>query len=268
MLSPLTVALVCGHSSSLAAVMTALEAVLPPVPIPRKDTNVYAFGKIGKHDVVINCLPAGQVSAAPVISDCHKPGRLLPERQRYRVRAGTAAPVTPPFSSVTLSSALAKCCSWTKAGPKRRVVLPSSGWWFGGLHQHFHAREMTPECRFSKLVSSFASTNEVFARPRRLASTAASTESKGDSKGHAQTDRRFTLAVSRVLLALVASLLCAMLWPTRTCYAWIRHSSALLWHVTSAILSSSAALLTAATRSLRSPLANGRITPLPLPLPT
>jgi nucleoside phosphorylase len=35
------------------------------LPPDGKDTNLYALGRIGKHNVVIACLPAGQMGTSP-----------------------------------------------------------------------------------------------------------------------------------------------------------------------------------------------------------
>jgi nucleoside phosphorylase len=64
-----TVGLVCALSIELAAATTMLDREHHDLPRDDNDTNLYTFGHIGGHNVVIACLPAGQMgtnSAAAV----------------------------------------------------------------------------------------------------------------------------------------------------------------------------------------------------------
>jgi nucleoside phosphorylase len=64
-----TVGWVCALPIELAAAMKMLDEEHQDLPRDDNDTNIYTFGRIGKHNVVIACLPAGQTgtnSAAAV----------------------------------------------------------------------------------------------------------------------------------------------------------------------------------------------------------
>ena len=64
-----TIGLVCALPTELAAATAILDEEHQNLPRDANDTNIYSFGRIGKHNVVIACLPAGQVgmnSAAAV----------------------------------------------------------------------------------------------------------------------------------------------------------------------------------------------------------
>ncbi|KAF7538748.1 hypothetical protein G7054_g2676 [Neopestalotiopsis clavispora] len=66
-----TVGWVCALPDELAAAWVVMDERYEPVPSSPTDTNVYRFGRIGVHDVVAACLPAGQIgtnSAAVVAS--------------------------------------------------------------------------------------------------------------------------------------------------------------------------------------------------------
>ena len=64
-----TVGWVSALSSELAAAMLMLDERHEALPSQEKDTNTYVLGRMGKHNVVVACLPAGTygtVSAATV----------------------------------------------------------------------------------------------------------------------------------------------------------------------------------------------------------
>src|SRR5947208_2830838 len=64
-----TVGWVCALSIELAAAADMLDEEHQDLPQDATDTNLYTLGRIGEHNVVIACLPAGQTgtnSAAAV----------------------------------------------------------------------------------------------------------------------------------------------------------------------------------------------------------
>src|SRR5436190_5971587 len=66
-----TVGWICALSTELTAAMAMLDEEHPALPRPPQDNNTYTLGRIGGHNVVIACLPAGQTgnnSAATVAS--------------------------------------------------------------------------------------------------------------------------------------------------------------------------------------------------------
>lgn len=56
---------ICALSLELAAAMAVLDEEYPPLPRFSSDTNSYTLGRIGSHNVVITCLPAGQMGTTP-----------------------------------------------------------------------------------------------------------------------------------------------------------------------------------------------------------
>lgn len=56
-----TVGWVCALPVELAAARVMLDEEYPSLPQPATDTNNYTLGRIGPHDVVMACLPAGQM---------------------------------------------------------------------------------------------------------------------------------------------------------------------------------------------------------------
>jgi nucleoside phosphorylase len=66
-----TVGWVCALSTELTAAMAMLDEEHSPLPQHPHDNNTYTLGRIGEHNMVIACLPAGQMgnnSAATVAS--------------------------------------------------------------------------------------------------------------------------------------------------------------------------------------------------------
>jgi nucleoside phosphorylase len=64
-----TVGWVCALPIELAAATKMLDEEHQGLPRDDNDTNLYTFGRIGEHNVVIACLPAGETgpsSAAAV----------------------------------------------------------------------------------------------------------------------------------------------------------------------------------------------------------
>ncbi|EPS38343.1 hypothetical protein H072_8027 [Dactylellina haptotyla CBS 200.50] len=51
---------ICAISIELAAVCSILDETHPQLDVADGDTNVYTFGRIGRHNVVIACLPEGR----------------------------------------------------------------------------------------------------------------------------------------------------------------------------------------------------------------
>ncbi|KAF3929700.1 hypothetical protein AA313_de0205810 [Arthrobotrys entomopaga] len=67
-----TIGWVCAIAIELAAVKAILDEEYEPLPLSSSETNIYTFGRIGKHNVVIACLPSGKygkVSAATMASE-------------------------------------------------------------------------------------------------------------------------------------------------------------------------------------------------------
>jgi len=56
-----TVGWVCALPIELAAAKAALDEQHEPLPHDGVDPNIYTLGRIGKHNVVLICLPAGQI---------------------------------------------------------------------------------------------------------------------------------------------------------------------------------------------------------------
>ncbi|KAJ5134838.1 hypothetical protein N7526_006203 [Penicillium atrosanguineum] len=64
-----TVGWICALPLEMAAAKLMLDAIHPSLPRPGTDHNTYIFGSIGKHNIVIACLPSGaysNISAATV----------------------------------------------------------------------------------------------------------------------------------------------------------------------------------------------------------
>src|SRR5579871_6681530 len=63
-----TVGWVCAIPIEMAAALAILDETHPKLPTTG-DTNIYSFGRVGEHNVVMACLPSGRygtVSAATV----------------------------------------------------------------------------------------------------------------------------------------------------------------------------------------------------------
>src|ERR1700722_65259 len=59
-----TIGWVCALDAELAATRIMLDEEHPPLDQAAGDTNLYTLGRIGYHNVVIACLPAGQIGTS------------------------------------------------------------------------------------------------------------------------------------------------------------------------------------------------------------
>ncbi|RAH53482.1 Pfs domain protein, partial [Aspergillus piperis CBS 112811] len=67
-----TIGWVCALATEAAAAMAMLDQIHPALPTHARDSNSYTLGSIGRHNIVIACLPAGiygTTSAATVASN-------------------------------------------------------------------------------------------------------------------------------------------------------------------------------------------------------
>ena len=60
-----TVGLICALPIELAAVTRVLDEDHGPLPYDPHDSNSYTLGRVGRHNVVIACLPAGRLGLSP-----------------------------------------------------------------------------------------------------------------------------------------------------------------------------------------------------------
>ncbi|PTB60188.1 hypothetical protein M431DRAFT_173651 [Trichoderma harzianum CBS 226.95] len=67
-----TIAWICALSIEMAAANAMLDGVHPSLPSNEKDSNSYILGNVGRHNIVVACLPAdhyGTNSAAIVANN-------------------------------------------------------------------------------------------------------------------------------------------------------------------------------------------------------
>jgi nucleoside phosphorylase len=60
-----TVGWICALPVELAAAQAMLDEEYAELPRAKFDPNLYTLGRIGEHNVVITCLPAGHVGIGP-----------------------------------------------------------------------------------------------------------------------------------------------------------------------------------------------------------
>jgi hypothetical protein len=62
------IGIICALATEKAAMVAMLDETHPKLPKDKADPNDYTFGRIGVHDIVIACLPAGSNGKWP---SCH-----------------------------------------------------------------------------------------------------------------------------------------------------------------------------------------------------
>src|SRR5712664_3108224 len=59
-----TVGWICALPLEMAAARAMLDEVHDDLPVQQNDHNAYTLGRIGKHNVVVACLPSGEYGIA------------------------------------------------------------------------------------------------------------------------------------------------------------------------------------------------------------
>jgi nucleoside phosphorylase len=96
-----TVGWICALSVELSAAEAMLDEEYEELPQSPPDTNLYSLGRIGAHNVVISCLPAGQLgthSAAAVASQMKSKFTSI----RFSVMVGIGGGVPGPEEDIRL----------------------------------------------------------------------------------------------------------------------------------------------------------------------
>ncbi|KAK5062936.1 hypothetical protein LTR84_005012 [Exophiala bonariae] len=96
-----TVGWICALPVELAASAELLDKEHPPLPQDTKDSNSYTFGNIGEHNVVIGCLPFGQmglVSAANIATQMKSRFKSI----RFGLMVGIGGGVPSEISDIRL----------------------------------------------------------------------------------------------------------------------------------------------------------------------
>lgn len=63
-----TVGIICALHNELRAVRCLVDEAHPDPQLPTRDTNFYALGRMGAHNVVMTCLPAGEYGTCAAAS--------------------------------------------------------------------------------------------------------------------------------------------------------------------------------------------------------
>lgn len=91
---------ICALQCELKASLAMLDARHPPLPPKPGDTNTYSFGRIGKHNVVITCLPAGVTGTNSAARVATQMRRTFPSA--FGLLVGIAGGVPSPEHDVRL----------------------------------------------------------------------------------------------------------------------------------------------------------------------
>ncbi|KAF3147242.1 hypothetical protein TWF703_000082 [Orbilia oligospora] len=91
--SDYSVGWICAIPIELTAVLAILDETYPQLDAADGDTNFYKFGRIGRHNVVISCLPAGRggVTSAGIVA-AHLRSKFSKLRFGLMVGVGGGAP--------------------------------------------------------------------------------------------------------------------------------------------------------------------------------
>lgn len=101
-----TVGWICALAVELAASVAMLDEELPGLPQAENDSNTYTLGRIGEHNVVLACLPAGSTGTSAAATAAANLLRTFPKiRFGLMVGVGGGAPNRPsedPYKDLRL----------------------------------------------------------------------------------------------------------------------------------------------------------------------
>ncbi len=89
-----TVGWVCALPKEQTAAMAMLDERHPDLPSPQNDTNSYTLGSIGKHNIVIACLPKGKVGTSSAATVATQMARTFPS-VRFGLMVGIGGGIPP-----------------------------------------------------------------------------------------------------------------------------------------------------------------------------
>ncbi|KAK6356082.1 hypothetical protein TWF718_000456 [Orbilia javanica] len=92
---------ICAIQIELSAVLAILDEIHPQLDVPDGDTNVYTFGRIGSHNVVITSLPGGQygLTRAAVAATCM---RFAFKKLRFGLMVGVGGGAPSALNDIRL----------------------------------------------------------------------------------------------------------------------------------------------------------------------
>ena len=101
--SDYTVGWICALQAELAASQAMLDEEHPDLLQAENDTNTYTLGQIGKHNVVLACLPLGTTGASAAATVARDLLRSFPRvRFGLMVGIGGGAPSNDPCQDIRL----------------------------------------------------------------------------------------------------------------------------------------------------------------------
>lgn len=110
-----TVGWICALDVELAASVAMLDYELPRLPRVQGDSNIYILGKIGQHNVVLTCLPAGTTGTNAAANAATNMLRSFPNILFcLMVGIGGGAPSVPsddPCGDIRLGDVVVSCPS-------------------------------------------------------------------------------------------------------------------------------------------------------------
>jgi nucleoside phosphorylase len=157
-----TVGWICALSTELTAAMAMLDEEHLPLEQHARDNNTYTLGRIGEHNVVIACLPAGQMgnnSAATVATQMQYSFRVI----RFGLMVGIGGGVPSEEHDIRLGD----------------VVASNPGKHDGGVTQYDFGRTVTE--------GQFVRTGTLNAPPTVLLTAVSTLKARHDLRGHRLT---------------------------------------------------------------------------------
>lgn len=110
-----TVGWICALDVELAASMAMLDNELPGLPQAEGDSNTYILGRIGRHNIVLTCLPSGTTGTNAAANAATNMMRSFPNiRFCLMVGIGGGAPRVPsddPCEDIRLGDIVVSCPS-------------------------------------------------------------------------------------------------------------------------------------------------------------
>jgi nucleoside phosphorylase len=110
-----TVGWICALPFEMATAISMLDEEHEALPMKSQDSNAYVLGRIGNHNVVISCLPAGQVGTASAANAAIHLISSFP-RVRFGLMVGTGSGIPAEHLDIRLGDVVVSQPSGTHGG--------------------------------------------------------------------------------------------------------------------------------------------------------
>lgn len=121
------IGIICALAIEKAAMVAMLDDSHPKVPKDSRDPNDYSFGRIGEHNIVIACLPAGSMGNGPAATVASNMSRSF--QLQFGLMVGIAGGVWSKKDDIRLGDVVVSKPTGEHGGVVQWDYGKKIGWW-------------------------------------------------------------------------------------------------------------------------------------------